>query len=93
MTGELCRASAFAEWGVVNALFEPDEFHEAVHACAMRLATGPSMAHAATKRIVRAYLDGGVSAADAALLHRPGVYHPSTGACLSGGSARRSFPA
>jgi enoyl-CoA hydratase/carnithine racemase len=33
----------------------------------MRLATGPSAAHAATKRIVRAYLDGGVSAADAVL--------------------------
>lgn len=67
MTGELYRASTLAEWGVVNALFEPAEFHDAVHAYAMRLATGPSMAHAATKRIVRAYLDGGVSAADVVL--------------------------
>ncbi|MFF8925594.1 enoyl-CoA hydratase/isomerase family protein [Streptomyces koyangensis] len=67
MTGDLYRGSVLAEWGVVNALFDPAEFHEAVHAYAMRLATGPSMAHAATKRIVRAYLDGGVSAADAVL--------------------------
>lgn len=74
MTGELYRASTLAEWGVVNALFEPAEFHDAARAYAKRLATGPSMAHAATKRIVRAYLDGGVSAADAVL--------PSTAAAL-----------
>jgi enoyl-CoA hydratase len=67
LTGELYRASTLAEWGVVNALFGPDEFREAAHAYAMRLATGPTMAHVATKRIVRAYLQGGVSAADAVL--------------------------
>lgn len=67
MTGELYRGSTLAEWGVVNALFEPAKFQEAVHAYAMRLATGPSKAHAATKRIVRAYLEGGVLAADAIL--------------------------
>ena len=31
---------------------------------AQRLASGPTKAHAATKRIVRAYLQGGVEAAD-----------------------------
>ncbi|MFD4553524.1 enoyl-CoA hydratase/isomerase family protein [Streptomyces sp. NPDC058469] len=67
MTGDLYRGSTLAEWGVVNALFDPHEFHDAVHAYAMRLATGPSMAHAATKRIVGAYLNGGVSAADEVL--------------------------
>ncbi|MFJ3581274.1 enoyl-CoA hydratase/isomerase family protein [Streptomyces sp. NPDC090127] len=67
MTGDLYRASELAEWGVVNALFEPAAFHEAAHAYAMRLATGPTVAHAATKRIVRACLDGGVPAADAVL--------------------------
>jgi enoyl-CoA hydratase/carnithine racemase len=67
MTGDLYRGSELAAWGVVNALFEPAGFQEAAHAYAMRLATGPSRAHAATKRIVRAYLDGGVPAADAVL--------------------------
>ena len=32
--------------------------------CAGRLAAGPTLAHAATKRIVRAYLRGGVDRAD-----------------------------
>ena len=32
---------------------------------AQRLASGPTLAHAATKRIVRAYREGGVDAADA----------------------------
>jgi enoyl-CoA hydratase/carnithine racemase len=31
------------------------------------LAAGPTLAHAATKRLVRAYLEGGVAAADAAV--------------------------
>ncbi|MGW1293057.1 enoyl-CoA hydratase/isomerase family protein [Streptomyces sp. NPDC002533] len=67
MTGDLYRASTLADWGVVNALFDPAEFHGAAHAYAMRLATGPTSAHRATKRIVRAYLDSGVAAADAVL--------------------------
>lgn len=67
MTGDLYCGSTLAEWGVVNALFDHAAFHEAAHAYAMRLATGASMGHAATKRVVRAYLDGGVSAADAML--------------------------
>ena len=33
----------------------------------MRLAVGPTRAHAATKDVVRRYLDGGVRAADSAL--------------------------
>ncbi|GAB4052495.1 enoyl-CoA hydratase/isomerase family protein [Catellatospora paridis] len=96
MTGAQYRASTLAEWGVVNALFEPAEFHEAVCAYAMRLATGPSVAHAATKRIVRAYLDGGVSAADAVLpqtaaeLVRTEDHRAAVAAFLSDGPEHRT---
>ncbi|MFG2475806.1 enoyl-CoA hydratase/isomerase family protein [Streptomyces fagopyri] len=67
MTGDLYRGSVLADWGVVNALFPPDSFDTDAHAYAMRLAAGPTRAHEATKNVVRRYLDGGVSAADAAL--------------------------
>jgi enoyl-CoA hydratase/carnithine racemase len=42
-----------------------DGFDEAVLAYARDLAAGPPLAHAATKRLVRATLEGGVAAADA----------------------------
>ncbi|MDG9719680.1 enoyl-CoA hydratase/isomerase family protein [Streptomyces sp. DH24] len=67
MTGDLYRGSVLADWGVVNALFPPDSFDTDAHAYAMRLATGPTRAHEATKSVVRHCLDGGVAAADAAV--------------------------
>jgi enoyl-CoA hydratase/carnithine racemase len=42
-----------------------DELLEKGMRFAHRLAAGPTKAHAATKRIVRAYLEGGVDRADA----------------------------
>jgi enoyl-CoA hydratase/carnithine racemase len=43
----------------------PDgELAEKAARFAARLAGGPTLANAATKRVVRAYLDGGVAAAD-----------------------------
>ena len=67
MTGDLYRGAVLADWGVVNALFPPTSFNTDAHAYAMRLATGPTRAHEASKDIVRRYLIGGISAADAAL--------------------------
>ncbi|TQF07230.1 enoyl-CoA hydratase/isomerase family protein [Kitasatospora acidiphila] len=67
MTGGLYRASTLLDWGVVNAVFPPAEFKAESLAYARRLAAGPTQAHRATKRIVRAQLDGGVAAADAVL--------------------------
>ncbi|WP_326670829.1 enoyl-CoA hydratase/isomerase family protein [Streptomyces sp. NBC_01257] len=64
MTGELYRGSTLAQWGVVNALFGQSTFHADAHAYALRLAEGPTRAHAATKAVVRSFLDGGVPAAD-----------------------------
>ncbi|MEV0232695.1 enoyl-CoA hydratase/isomerase family protein [Nonomuraea sp. NPDC050786] len=65
MSGDLYRASTLADWGVVDSLFDPAIFAEQARAYAMRLAHGPTRAHAATKRVLAAVRDGGVAAADA----------------------------
>ncbi|MBA2512814.1 MAG: enoyl-CoA hydratase/isomerase family protein [Solirubrobacterales bacterium] len=68
MTGELYDAATLHRWNVVNRVLPDDGFAEAAHAFASRLASGPTRAHSATKRVVRAALDGGVDAADAAVV-------------------------
>ncbi|MFE5918874.1 enoyl-CoA hydratase/isomerase family protein [Streptomyces sp. NPDC056468] len=70
MTGKLYRATTLERWGVVNQIFELATFQNDAHAYAMDLATGPTVAHAATKQVVAHYLAGGTEAADAAL---PGI--------------------
>jgi enoyl-CoA hydratase len=63
-TGATYDAATLERWNVVNRVLPDDGFAEAAHAFAMDLATGPTVAHAATKRIVRATLEGGVANAD-----------------------------
>jgi enoyl-CoA hydratase len=65
MTGEFYRASVLAEWGVVDSLYDAAGFADEARAYAMRLALGPTRAHAATKKVLAAVRDGGVAAADA----------------------------
>ena len=65
MTGGLYDAEKMLEWGVVNRVVGADELLEKGMKFAHELAAGPTVAHAATKRLVRAYLDGGIAAADA----------------------------
>jgi enoyl-CoA hydratase/carnithine racemase len=67
MTGKLYRATTLERWGVVNEIFELATFRDDAYAYARDLATGPTVAHEATKRVVRHYLRGGTEAADAAL--------------------------
>ena len=67
MTGGLYPAQRLAEWGVVNRVLADEELEEKALRFAARLAAGPTRAHAATKRMVRAFLEGGVSGADAAM--------------------------
>ncbi len=57
-------AATLERWNVVNRVLPDDELLEKGMAFAKRLAAGPTKAHAATKRIVRAYLEGGVDEAD-----------------------------
>ena len=59
MTGELYDAATLERWNVVNRVLPDAGFDEAARAFALRLAHGPTRAHAATKAIVRAGLEGG----------------------------------
>jgi enoyl-CoA hydratase/carnithine racemase len=64
LTGELYDAATLQGWGVVNKVWDDDGFDECARELATRLAQGPTLAHAATKRIVRAFEEGGVLRAD-----------------------------
>jgi enoyl-CoA hydratase/carnithine racemase len=64
MTGELYDAGTLEGWNVVNRVLDDDGFDVAAHDLARSLAAGPTRAHAATKEVVRAYLEGGVALAD-----------------------------
>jgi enoyl-CoA hydratase/carnithine racemase len=65
MTGELYDAATLERWNVVNRVLPDEGFDEAARTFARRLAEGPTLAHAATKALVRAQVEGGARAADA----------------------------
>jgi enoyl-CoA hydratase/carnithine racemase len=67
MSGGLYEAATLERWNVVNRVVADDELAEKTMRFAHRLANGPTLANAATKHVVRAYLDGGVRAADDAV--------------------------
>jgi len=66
MTGGLYDAQKMLDWGVVNRVLPPDDLLEKGLKFARELAAGPTVAHGATKKLVRAYLDDGIAGADAA---------------------------
>src|SRR4051812_47956223 len=49
-TGDRFEAATLERWGVVTAVWPDDEFAAQARALAARLADGPTLAHAATKR-------------------------------------------
>jgi enoyl-CoA hydratase/carnithine racemase len=63
-TGERYPAAVLAQWNVVNRVLPDDGFADAARAYARRVAAGPTVAHAATKRLVTAAVRDGVRAAD-----------------------------
>ena len=63
-SGELYDADTMHRWGVVNRVVGDDELVEDARAFARTLAAGPTVAHAATKAIVRAQADHGTRGAD-----------------------------
>lgn len=65
MSGELFDAATFARWNVINRVFPDEELAGASLRFAQELAAGPTLAHSATKRLVRAQLDEGTRGADA----------------------------
>ena len=64
MTGGLYDAARLLEWGVVNRVLPADDLLEKSRKFARQLAEGPTLAHVATKRIVRAQADFGTRGAD-----------------------------
>jgi enoyl-CoA hydratase len=65
MTGALYDAATLERWNVVNRVLPDEGFDGAARDFARGLAEGPTRAHAATKAIVRAQVEGGVRRADA----------------------------
>jgi enoyl-CoA hydratase/carnithine racemase len=64
MSGGLYNAATLERWRVVNRVVGDDELLEKGMKFAHKLANGPTVAHGATKRIIRAYRAGGVDEAD-----------------------------
>src|ERR1700730_249960 len=57
-------AETFERWNIVNKVVPDEAFESETREFAERLARGPTLAYTTGKQIVRAYLDGGVRAAD-----------------------------
>jgi enoyl-CoA hydratase/carnithine racemase len=64
MSGGLYDAATLERWNVVNRVVPDDQLLEKGMKFAHKLADGPTIAHGATKRIIRAYRAGGVDEAD-----------------------------
>jgi enoyl-CoA hydratase len=64
MSGGLYDAAALERWNVVSRVLPDGQLAEKSLRFAQRLASGPTRAHHATKRIVRAFLAAGVRGAD-----------------------------
>lgn len=71
MTGGLYDAATMERWNVVNRVVADADLQAKGMKFAHTLAAGPTVAHGMTKRIVRAYLEGGVDHADEIT---PGVF-------------------
>src|SRR5438876_11110076 len=63
-TADQYDATTFERWNIVNRVVPDEAFESQTRASAERLASGPTLAYAAGKKIVRAYLERGVRAAD-----------------------------
>jgi enoyl-CoA hydratase/carnithine racemase len=64
MTGARYSAAEMERWNVVNRVLPDEGFDAAVREMARDLSTGPTRAHAATKQVIRDYLEGGVELAN-----------------------------
>jgi enoyl-CoA hydratase/carnithine racemase len=67
LTARTYPAETMLAWGVVNRVVPAEDLHAKAREFTRRLAAGPTLAHAATKRMIRLAVDEGVDAADAAL--------------------------
>jgi enoyl-CoA hydratase/carnithine racemase len=67
MLGRRHDAATLERWGVINRAVPDAQLQESTLALAQELAAGPTVAHAATKKLMNIYLAHGVAAADAAM--------------------------
>jgi enoyl-CoA hydratase len=63
LTAAILPPETLAAWGLINRVVPADSLTEEGHAFVQSLATGPTRAHAATKRVLHAWRSGGVAAA------------------------------
>jgi enoyl-CoA hydratase/carnithine racemase len=64
MAGRPFPAVELERWNVVSRVLPDDGFDAAARTLARELARGPTLAHAATKQVVRDHLEGGVELAN-----------------------------
>jgi enoyl-CoA hydratase len=64
MSGALYDAATLERWNVINRVVPDGELEAKAIKFAQRLASGPTRANAATKQVVRAFLEHGVRGAD-----------------------------
>lgn len=62
--GGMYTAAEFERWNIINRVLPASDLHVKALKYAHRLAAGPTLANAATKRTIRTYLDSGLRAAD-----------------------------
>jgi enoyl-CoA hydratase len=67
LTARTYPAETMLDWGVVNRVLPTAELLDKARSFVTRLASGPTVAHGATKRMIRLTVDEGVEAADQAL--------------------------
>lgn len=68
LTSEQVPAAVMAAHGVINRTVADDQLGAEVRAFAEKIAKGPTLAHAAHKALLRAWVSGGISVADEALM-------------------------
>jgi enoyl-CoA hydratase/carnithine racemase len=66
--GDQYSAQQFAQWNVINHVVPDAELRERAETLARSYAAGPTLALAADKALIRAYLEGGIRDADRAIL-------------------------
>ncbi|WP_446215094.1 enoyl-CoA hydratase/isomerase family protein [Micromonospora sp. IBHARD004] len=97
MTGERYSAAALERWNVVNRVLPDAGFDAAARAFAGQLAAGPTRAHAATKRVLDHFAEGGVPEANrhvtgiAADLYRTADLRGAVRSFLDEGPGRATF--
>jgi enoyl-CoA hydratase/carnithine racemase len=64
MGAGIYQAETLVNWGLLSRVIASDRLEEEGRRFAASLATGPTIAHQATKRILRAWRSEGISAAD-----------------------------